>query len=132
MPDAPHRPQVVSVAAGLLLGSAVVLLAAWALGIDAVESNGARVFFAVLWSYLAWSVYSGGGWVRAAILAIFGIVAWGAFNAASPMRHLAAIPPGDMAAKALAALALLVLLAPPAHRYFAATRALRNQQDQQQ
>lgn len=129
MPNVPQRPQLVSVAAGLLLGSAVVLLAAWALGIDAVESNGARVFFAVLWSYLAWSAYGGGGWVRTAILAIFGIGAWGAFNAASPMQHVFAIPPGDMVAKALAALALLALLAPPAQRYFAATRALRNQQE---
>lgn len=129
MPNVPQRPQLVSVAAGLLLGSAVVLLAAWALGIDAVESNGARVFFAVLWSYLAWSAYGGGGWVRTAILAIFGIGAWGALNAASPMQYLVAIPPGDMVAKALAAVALLALFAPPAHRYFAATRALRNQQE---
>ena len=129
MPNVPQRPQLVSVAAGLLLGSAVVLLAAWALGVDAVESNGARVFFAVLWSYLAWSVYRGGGWARTAILAIFGVGAWGAFNAASPMQYVAAMPPGDMVAKALAALALLALFAPPAHRYFAATHALRNQQE---
>lgn len=129
MPNVPQRPQLVSVAAGLLLGSAVVLLAAWALGIDAVESNGARVFFAVLWSYLSWSVYGGGGWVRTAILAIFGVGVWGALNAASPIQYVAAMPPGDMVAKALAALALLALFAPPAHRYFAATRALRNQQE---
>lgn len=129
MPDVPHRPPVVLAAAGLLLGSALVLLAGWASGIDAVESNGARVFFAVLWSYLAWSVYSGGGWVRTAILAIFAIAAWGAFNAASPAQYLAAIPAGDAVAKALAALALLAMWAPPAHRYFAATRTLRNQQE---
>jgi len=48
----------------VLLGGAVMLLLMWVLRIDAVESNGARVFFVVLWTFLAWSAYAGGGWVR--------------------------------------------------------------------
>lgn len=127
MSEMPTRPPVVAVAAALLLGSAVVLLAAWGLRIDAVESNGARVFFVVVWSYLAWSAFSGGGWVRAAVLAIFAITAWGAFNAPSWAESIAGVPPGEAAAKVLAALALLAMCTPPAHRYFAAARALRNQ-----
>ena len=127
MSKTPTRPSVVAVAAALLLGSALVLLATWGLRIDAVESNGARVFFVVVWSYLAWSAFSGGGWVRSAVLAIFAITAWGAFNAPSGAESIASVPPGEAAAKVLAALALLAMCTPPAHRYFAAARALRNQ-----
>lgn len=127
MSEMPIRPPAVTVAAILLLASAIVLLATWALRVDAVESNGARVFFVVVWSYLAWSVFSGGGWVRAAIVAIFAITVWGAFNAPSWAESIARVPAGEVVAKALAALALLAMCVPPAHRYFAAARALRNQ-----
>lgn len=127
MSEMPTRPPVVAVAAALLLCSAIVLLATWGLRIDAVASNGARVFFVVVWSYLAWSAFSGGGWVRAAVLAIFAITAWGTLNAPSWAESIAGVPPGEAAAKVLAALALLAMCTPPAHRYFAAARALRNQ-----
>lgn len=127
MSETPIRPPTVTVAAALLIGSAVVLLATWALRIDAVESNGARVFFVVVWSYLAWSAFSGGGWVRTAIVAVFAITVWGAFNAPSLAESIARMPAGEVVAKALAALALLAMCVPPAHRYFAAARALRNQ-----
>ena len=127
MSEVPTRPPVVTVAAALLLGSAVALLATWAFRIDAVESNGARVFFLVVWGYLAWSAFAGGGWVRTAVLAIFAITVWGAFNAPSWADSIAKLPPGEVAAKGLAALALLAMCTPPAHRYFAAARALRNQ-----
>ena len=59
----PVRPPTVVVGSAILLGGAVTLLMMWVLGIDAVESNGARVFFVVLWTFLAWSAYAGGGWV---------------------------------------------------------------------
>lgn len=127
MSETPTRPPAVTAAAALLLGSAIVLLATWALRVDAVESNGARVFFVVVWSYLAWSAFAGGGWVRAAIVAIFAITVWGAFNASSWAESIARMPPGEVAAKALAALALLAMCAPPAHRYFTAARAQRNE-----
>ena len=126
MEDRPPRPLAVTAAAGLLLGSAVVLLAAWASGFDAVESNGARVFFVVLWGYLAWCAYGGGGWVRTAIFAVFAVGLWGGFNAPSWAHALAAMPPGETLAKALAVAALVAMCLPPAHRYFAAAHAQRN------
>lgn len=130
MPEMPKRPPAVALAAALLLGSALVLLATWALRIDAVDSNGARVFFVVAWSYLAWSAFAGGGWVRTVVVAIFAITAWGAFNAPSWAASIDSMPAGEVAAKALAAVALLAMCAPPAHRYFAAARTLRNQAEQ--
>ena len=123
----PERPTTVVVGAAVLLGGAVLLLAMWAFGIDAVESNGARVFFVVLWSFLAWSAYTGGGWVRAAIVAIFAVSAWGLVNAPSPGEALAAMSAGDIAARALALVALATLLSPAARRWFSAARQIQAQ-----
>ena len=116
------RPGAATLAAALLLGGATVLLLAWLLRVDDVASNGARVFFVVLWTYLAWAVYRGGGWVRIAILAVFIVTAWGAFNAPSAMQALQAMPAGDKLARLLALVALGAMLSPSAHRWFAAVR----------
>ena len=49
----PARPAAAILAAALLLGGAAVLLLTWLLRVDDVASNGAHVFFVVLWTYLA-------------------------------------------------------------------------------
>ena len=121
----PARPATVVVGAVVLLAGAVALLGMWLTGFDAVESNGARVFFVLLWAFLAWSAYAGGGWVRAAIIAIFVVTAWGCFNAPSVAAALAAMPAGEVAAKGLAVVALGVLLAPGSRRWFAAAREIQ-------
>ena len=64
----------------------------------------------------------GGGWVRIAILAIFVVTAWGAFNAPSVVQALQAMPTGDQLARLLALVALGTMLAPSAHRWFAAAK----------
>lgn len=110
----------------VLLGGAVMLLLMWALGIDAVESNGARVFFVVLWTFLAWSAYAGGGWVRTAIVAIFVVSAWGWINAPSLTDALTRMSKGDVLAKALALVALAILLMPASRRWFAAARDVQS------
>ena len=110
------------VGSAILLGGAVTLLMMWVLGIDAVESNGARVFFVVLWTFLAWSAFAGGGWVRTAIVAIFVVSAWGYVNAPSLAYALAAMSMGDVVAKGLALVALATLLMPASRRWFAAAR----------
>ena len=121
----PNRPTPAVLAAALLLGSAVVLLLTWLVGVDEVVSNGARVFFIVLWMYLAWSVYHGGGWVRTAILAIFIVTAWSAVNAPSIGEALRAMPAGDQLSRLLALAALAAMFTPPAHRWFAAAKQMR-------
>ena len=123
-PRLPVRPPPVVAAAGLLVGSAAVLGGTWVLGVDAVESNGARVFFIVVWSYLAWTVYQGGGWARWAIAAIFVVTVWGGVNAPSWQRALAGVTVGEAAAKALALLAFGLLLHPAAREWFALVRRL--------
>ena len=114
------------VGSAILLGGAVMLLLMWLLGIDAVESNGARVFFVVLWTFLAWSAYAGGGWVRTAIVAIFVVSAWGWVNAPSLKDALAGMSKGDVVAKALALVALATLLMPASRRWFAAARDVQS------
>lgn len=114
------------VGATILLGGAVTLLMMWVLRIDAVESNGARVFFVVLWTFLAWSAYAGGGWVRTAIVAVFVVSAWGWVNAPSLAEALAAMSKGDVVARALALIALATLLMPASRRWFAAAREVQS------
>ena len=114
------------VGAAVLLGGAVTLIAMWALGVDAVESYGARVFFVALWAFLGWSAYTGGGWVRTAIMAIFGVWVWGGLNAPSFVADLAAMSAGDLVVKGLALVALCALLSPDARRWFAAAREVQS------
>lgn len=123
--ELPPRPLAATAGAALLLGSALVLLLSWALGVDAVASNGARVFFVVVWGYLAWAAYRGGGWVRTAIVVIFAIAIWGAVNSPSLAATWRAMPAGELLAEALALAALAVMWLPPAHRWFAAAKELR-------
>ncbi len=115
-----ERPTLVVVGSALLVGSALALLATWALGIDAVESNGARVFFVMLWGYFGWAAYRGGGWVRVAIVAVFGVSIWGAINGPSLAGMLTPMPPGELLAKGFALIALVLLCLPAAHAFFAA------------
>ena len=110
----------------VLLGGAVMLLLMWVLRIDAVESNGARVFFVVLWTFLAWSAYAGGGWVRTAIVAVFVVSAWGCVNAPSLADALTGMSKGDVVAKALALVSLATLLMPASRRWFAAAREVQS------
>lgn len=120
----PQRPTPVVAGALLLLGGAALLALTWAFGVDAVESNGARVFFVVVWSYLAWVVYGGGGWGRWGIVAIFAVTVWGCANAPSLDAALAYFSIGEMAAKALALAAFALLLHPSARQWFAAVRRM--------
>ena len=121
----PSRPAPVTFGAAMLLGSAVALVATWLLGIDVVESNGARVFFVVLWGFLAWSAYSGVGWVRGATVAILVIAILGFVNAPSFVDAVRGMPLGDGVAKVLALLSLGALWSPAANRWFAAVRQTR-------
>ena len=121
----PARPAPITAGAVMLLGSAVVLVLTWAFGVDAVESYGARVFFVVLWGFLAYSAYTGAGWVRGATIAIFAIAVLGFVNAPSFVLAVRTLPIGDVVAKALAMAALVALFSPPANGWFAAVKRAR-------
>ena len=100
-PDLPERPAMVSVAAGLLLASAAILLLSWAVWPDSVVSNGARVFFVMLWALLAYAAYRGLGWVRFAIGLIFVASAWGVTNAESIAAAISDTAISEMVCSAL-------------------------------
>ena len=120
----PARPKQVAVGSWLLGAGAATLALAWAVGLDAVESNGARVFFVVVWSYLAWVAYSGGGWARWAIVAILAVTVWGNVNAPTVGAAVAALTVGEVVAKALAVAAFCLLMRPAARVWFKAMRGL--------
>lgn len=114
----PMRPRAVVVGAALLVLAAAVLALGWATGFDAVRSNGARVFFIVLWAYLAHTAWNGQGWARHAILAVFVAKLWGLFNAPSLAAGAATLTATEAIAEALVLAALVALWLPPARRWF--------------
>lgn len=120
----PARPTAISAAAGLLLGSAVVLLLAWALWPETVVSNGARVFFVMLWAVLAYGAYRGLGWVRVAIGLVFLASAWGVANAESLGSAVADTPASEILCAVMQVAALVLLCLPVAGRWFAAVREI--------
>ncbi len=121
----PPRPIPVTSGAMMLLGSALVLIVTWAVGVDAVDNNGGRVFFVVLWGFLAWSAYNGSGWVRGAVVAIFAVTVFGFVNAPAFDEAVGALRTGDVISKILALASLPVLWSPPARRWFAAVGEAR-------
>ena len=114
----PTRPRAVAVGATLLLLAAAVLALGWAIGFDTVHSNGARVFFVVLWAYLGYTAFSGQGWARHAILAVFVAKCWGLFNAPSLAAGIGALTATEGVGEALALAALVVLWLPSSQRWF--------------
>ena len=121
----PPRPAPVTAGAALLLSSAAILVLTWAFGFDDVQSNGARVFFVVVWAFLGYSAYTGAGWVRGATVVIFGMAILGFVNAPSFVPAVRALPLGDVAAKALALSSLAALWSPPANAWFRAVKSVR-------
>lgn len=121
----PPRPVPVTTGAVMLLGSALVLIATWALGTDTVVNNGGRVFFVVLWGFLAWAAYNGSGWVRGAVVAVLVVTVLGFVNAPSFDAAVRALPTGDVTSKILALASLPVLWSSPARRWFVAVKDTR-------
>ena len=120
----PARPKQVVAGSWLLAAGAAVLCVPWLVGLDAVESNGARVFLVVVWGYLAWVVRVGGGWARWAIVAIWIVTVWGLVNAPTLDAALSELTFGGVAARAIALVAFCLLMHPASTRWFAAVRQL--------
>ena len=120
----PARPACVSAAAGLLLGAALVLALGWMFWPEQVLSNGARVFFVMLWGTFAYAAFRGFGWVRFAIAATFAASLWGAWNSNALGGDLVARTAAqDIACLAMQVAAFLLLCLPAAGRWFAALSA---------
>ena len=122
----PPRPRLVTVGVGLLVSCAIVQCAGWLLWPESVTSNGAQVFFMLLWLWLAYSALTGLGWVRIAIALVLGAFVWGLVNASSVAAGLQAASGGELVAKATAIAALVVLSMPSSSHWFSALAALHS------
>lgn len=116
--ELPGRPTVVTVAAALLLGSAGILALSWIVWPASVISNGGQVFFIMLWTVLAHAAFTGLGWVRLAIAAIFAASVWGVINT-SIAAAFADVGFTDAVGAALQVSALTLLCLPAANQWFA-------------
>lgn len=114
------RPPAVVAAAALLLGAAAMLALGWALWPEQVVSNGARVFFVMLWATLAYAVFRGFGWVRLAIAATLIAWLWGASNSEALGEAIAGAAWPELASRAMQVAALALLCLPAARRWLAA------------
>lgn len=116
----PARPPAVLAAAALLLSAALALAIGWAVWPEQVVSNGARVFFVLLWATLAYAAFRGFGWVRLAIAATLIAWLWGAGNSGALGDAIAGAALPDLASRAMQVAALALLCLPTAHRWLTA------------
>jgi hypothetical protein len=121
----PGRPTVVTIAAALLLGSAVLLAANWIVRPASVISNGGQVFFIMLWLLMAHAAFRGLSWVRLAIFAIFAASAWGLMNEGSISVALTDTTFTDVTVSIFQITALLLLSVPTANKWFSSISELR-------
>ena len=108
------RPLSVTVAIGILIFNAVLMLTWWAVQPEQIVSNGSQVFFMTLWLMMAGLLYIGSGWVRyaAIVLSLLFVFAW--YNTGdSNTDNL-----GTISAKVLAVIATALLFLPQSHRWF--------------
>ncbi len=124
----PERPRTVVIGAALLLLAAAVLLLHWVIQPGAIRSNGGQVFFIMLWSVFAYAAFTGLGWVRLAIAAVFGAAIWGAINSGASLA-LERIGAGQGIGYAIELAALIALCTPTSNQWFAEVADLRKQED---
>ena len=112
------RPITVSVASLLLVLNVLVLVGWWLIAPNDIESNGAQVFFTILWFSVGVSVFRGYGWVRYAILAVLIVFLVEILNTGRPFGALQQMPFGDQASKSMALVALILLFLPQSHQWY--------------
>lgn len=122
---AQSRPQLVGLVSGLLGLNAVILLGWWILNPSDVESNGAQLFFILLWGTIAYAIYRGHSWVRYAIavVVIAGFVE--IINAHAPSELISKLSWDEKITKAIGLLAVLLLFYPISHRWYKSVKETR-------
>ena len=112
------RPITVSVASLLLGLNVLVLIGWWLIAPSDIESNGAQVFFTILWFSVGISVFRGYGWVRWAILAVLIVFLVEILNTGQPIGAMQQMSFGDQASKSMALFALVLLFLPQSHQWY--------------
>lgn len=117
------RPITVSVASLLLVLNVLVLIGWWLIAPSDIESNGAQIFFTILWFSVGISVFRGYGWVRWAILAFLIVFLVEILNTGQPIGAMQQMSFGDQASKSMALVALVLLFLPQSHQWYKQIKA---------
>lgn len=126
----PERPQAVRFGAALFILNAVVLLMSWLFFPAETMSNGATVFFIMLWTAIGLSIYYGFGWVRYATALVLLAFVWGYFNAESRDGFLAEMTTAEIISKFIPLVALGLLWIPHVNAWFREVHRQRNPDEQ--
>ena len=95
----PERPQLVRFCTALFILNATILLISWLTFPAATMSNGATVFFIMLWTAIGLSIFYGFGWVRYATALVLLAFVWGYFNAESRDQFLEEMSSAEIISK---------------------------------
>ena len=120
---AAQRPRTVAIAAALLMCNAALLAIVWIAFPSHVESNGAQLFFMILWLSVAISVFRGISWVRYGIIAVLVVFVVEVLNAGQPLSQVQAMNFGDQLSRCTAVAAIVLLFLPPSHSWFKKVKA---------
>ena len=122
---AESRPQLVRFVAGLLGLNAAILLGWWILIPADVESNGAQLFFILLWGTIAFAIFRGHSWVRYAIavVVVAGLVEL--INAHAPGELIKTLSWDEKISKSVGLLAVVLLFHPISHSWYKSVKETR-------
>lgn len=112
------RPALVRSTAALLGLNALILLGWWVIFPSDVGSNGAQLFFILLWGAIAYAIYRGHSWVRYAIavVVVAGFVEF--INANAPGELIRTLSWDEKITKSIGVVALILLFYPNSHRWY--------------
>jgi len=111
----------------LLEFNSLLLLIWWLIFPEDISSNGAQVFFIMLWFSAAWGLLVGEGWIRIGIACLLIAFIWGIVNQPSINEAIAKLNFADILSKLVALVAVVLLYLPASHRWFNSRRALKTE-----
>ena len=111
-------PRPLLVGASLLECNALLLLLWWLIFPEDVSSNGAQVFFILLWFSAAWGLVLGEGWIRIGIVCLLLAFVWGIVNQPSIATAFVKLNFAEILSKLVALVAVVLLYFPATHRWF--------------
>lgn len=122
---AQSRPPLVRFVAILLGLNAVILLGWWVMIPTDVESNGAQLFFILLWSAIAFAIYRGHSWVRYAIVIVVLAGFVEIINAQAPSQLFTTLSWDEKITKSVGLASLMILFYPTSHRWYKLVKETR-------
>ena len=120
------RPRLVSSASSILAVNALLLLIWWVFSPSGIQSNGAQMFFMVVWLAVSYAIYYGQGWVRYALIFMTVVFVGEMFNAREPFfEFFAAMSLDEKLTKILCLGCIVLLFTKESNQWFKSTRATR-------